>query len=240
MESGPWDVEKAGVDRGLDLREEAWVPCGHVSLPATLTVPSEARGMVVFAHGSGSGRGSPRNRFVAEALHAAGLGTLLVDLVLPGDGVEEDPSSQRSLDVAFLARRLLRALEWMGAHDHGKGLPAGLFGSSTGAAAALLAAAQPSAGVRAIVCRGGRTDLATHALPGVTAPTLLVVGGNDPWIRRVNEASLPRLRGESELVVVPGAGHLFEEPGALARVAALSASWFQRHLVFAAKAAGEA
>ena len=213
-----------------DTREETLVPCGRVSLPATLTVPAGAMAQVVFAHGSGSGRASPRNRFVAEALHAAGIGTLLVDLMLPGDALEEEASSQRSLDVAVLCRRLVHAVRWLGTHPCGRGLPTGAFGSSTGAAAALLAAAHVDSPVRAVVCRGGRTDLASPWLDRVVVPTLLVVGGEDPWVRQVNEESLARLGGVKELVVVPGAGHLFEEPGADRKSTRLNSSheWISR------------
>lgn len=227
-----WKGAKAtasGEEDG-DFLEETWVPCGPVALPATLTMPSGARGWVVFAHGSGSGRTSPRNRYVAEALHAAGIGTLLLDLLLPGDPLEDEAGSQRSLDIAVLSRRLAGAIRWMEGRHCGQGLRCGVFGSSTGAAVGLMVAALEGSSVRAVVCRGGRTDLATDALGRVVAPTLLIVGGNDPWVKRVNEESLARLGGEKELVIVPGAGHLFEEPGAMARVAALSASWFQRHL----------
>lgn len=217
---------------GGDLREDAWVPCGGVELPGVLTIPGGARAMVVFAHGSGSGRRSPRNRFVAEALHAAGLGTLLVDLMVPGDAVEEEASSQRSLDVAVLAGRLLGAARWASQRAGKVPLPTGAFGSSTGAAAALLAAAQRGSPIRAVVCRGGRTDLAGGAASRVTVPTLLVVGALDSWVLRINEQTLGQLAGERELLIVPGAGHLFEEAGAMARVAAASAAWFQRHLVY--------
>ena len=205
-----------------------------------LHVPAGARGLVVFAHGSGSGRRSPRNGFVAEALHAAGLGTLRVDLLVPGDALEQDASSQRSLDIAVIAGRLLGAARWAAERAGPGAWPTGAFGSSTGAAAALVAAAQRGSLIRALVCRGGRTDLAGPAAAKVTAPTLLLVGGNDPWVARVNQETLGLLAGERELVVVPGAGHLFEEPGAMARVAALSAAWFQRHLVFAAGEPGGA
>lgn len=215
-----------------DLREEVIIPCGGVGLPALLHVPAGARGLVVFAHGSGSGRLSPRNGFVAEALHAAGLGTLRVDLLVPGDALEEEASSQRSLDIAVIAGRLLAAARWAAQRAGPDPMPTGAFGSSTGAAAALVAAAQRGSPIRAVVCRGGRTDLAGHAAAKVAVPTLLLVGGLDPWVLRVNQETLGLLAGERDLVVVPGAGHLFEEPGAMARVAAAAAAWFQRHLVF--------
>lgn len=215
-----------------DMHEEAIIPCGGVGLPALLNVPAGARGLVVFAHGSGSGRRSPRNGFVAEALHAAGIGSLRVDLLVPGDVLEQESSSQRSLEVSVMAGRLLGAARWATRHAGAELIPLGAFGSSTGAAAALVAAGQPGSPIRAVVCRGGRTDLAGHAAAKVTVPTLLLVGGLDPWVLRANEETLGLLGGERELVVVPGAGHLFEEPGAMARVAAAAAAWFQRHLVF--------
>ena len=221
-----------------DLSEEAIIPCGGVGLPALLHVPAGARGLVVFAHGSGSGRRSPRNGFVAEALHAAGLGTLRVDLLVPGDAVEQEASSQRSLDIAVIAGRLLGAARWAAQRGGADPLPTGAFGSSTGAAAALVAAAQRGSPIRAVVCRGGRTDLAGPAASKVTAPTLLVVGEQDPWVLQANRETLGQLAGERELVVVPGAGHLFEEPGAMTRVAAAAAAWFQRHLVFTAPLPG--
>lgn len=171
---------------------------------------------------------------MAEALHAAGLGTLRLDLLVPGDALEQDASSRRGLDIAVIAGRLLGAARWAAERAGPAARPTGAFGSSTGAAAALVAAAQRGSIIRAVVCRGGRTDLAGPAAARVTVPTLLLVGGNDPWVARVNQDTLGLLAGERELVVVPGAGHLFEEPGAMARVAALSAAWFQRHLVFGA------
>lgn len=157
---------------------------------------------------------------------------MLMDMTVPGDAMEQEASSQRSQDVAILARRLAAAARWIARHATTKALPQGVFGSSTGAAAALLAAARPMTPIRAVVCRGGRTDLAGAAIADVTVPTLLVVGGEDSWVLGINREALERLAGEKELVVVPGAGHLFEEPGALARVASAAAAWFQRHLVF--------
>ena len=161
-----------------------------------------------------------------------------VDLLVPGDAVEQEASSQRSLDIAVIAGRLLGAARWAAQRGGADPLPTGAFGSSTGAAAALVAAAQRGSPIRAVVCRGGRTDLAGPAASKVTAPTLLMVGEQDPWVLQANRETLGQLAGERELVVVPGAGHLFEEPGAMTRVAAAAAAWSQRHLVFTAPLPG--
>jgi putative phosphoribosyl transferase len=181
---------------------------------------------VLFAHGSGSSRLSPRNRAVAAALRAAGLGTLLFDLLTPG----EDVDYETRFDIQLLTRRLLRARAFWLDRPEAKGLATGYFGASTGAAAALLAAAREPAGVSAVVSRGGRPDLAMQELPAVAAPTLLIVGGRDEVVLELNRRALAQIRCEKALEVVPGATHLFEEPGALERVAALAAGWFVRHL----------
>jgi dienelactone hydrolase len=183
--------------------------------------------VVLFAHGSGSSRHSPRNRFVARALRQAGLGTLLLDLLTPLEEAEDAHTAHLRFDIALLARRLLAATDWLEKHVD---LPIGYFGASTGGGAALVAAAERPE-VAAVVSRGGRPDLAGPALPHVHAPTLLIVGGRDYQVIELNQWALQRLGGrEKQLVIVPGATHLFEEPGALDEVARLAAEWFVQHL----------
>lgn len=206
------------------------LPVGRLELEGDLLVPPSPRGLVVFAHGSGSSRKSPRNRRVASALNARGLATLLFDLLTPEEERRDAIDAHLRFDIPLLADRLARVTDWL-AHQGGVGvLPLGLFGASTGAAAALLAAvARPNA-VKAVVSRGGRPDLAGNALPRVRAATLLIVGGDDTEVLAMNEAAYERLGGERELAVVPGATHLFEEPGALEDVARLAGEWFVAHL----------
>jgi putative phosphoribosyl transferase len=210
-------------------QRDVLIPAGRVELAGTLDVPPGASGVVLFAHGSGSSRFSQRNRAVAEALREQGLATLVFDLLT------EDEAEDRALvfDIPLLAGRLAAAIEWVATDTEAGALPVGLFGASTGAAAALLAAADLGARVRAVVSRGGRPDLAAERLPAVTAPTLLIVGGEDHGVIELNREACARLRCPRELVVVPGATHLFEEPGALEQVAALAAGWFMRHLPLA-------
>ena len=198
-------------------------------LHGDLTLPDDAKGLVVFAHGSGSSRHSPRNRFVARRLNAAGLGTLLMDLLTEDEERVDEVTRELRFDIGLLARRVAQAVEWAGRSRELSGLNPGLFGSSTGAAAALVAAAE-SPDVRAVVSRGGRPDLAGDALGRVACPTLLVVGGRDEVVIGLNEAALARMVCPVELVVVPGATHLFEEPGTLEQVADAAADWFARHL----------
>jgi putative phosphoribosyl transferase len=212
-----------GADQ-VDLEVE--VPAGAVRLPGRFTVPPGAQGLVVCAHGSGSRRHSPRNRYVAGVLQQAGLGTLLVDLLQPAE--EEDRGAV--FDIGLLAGRLLHALGWLRLQPASAPLRLGLFGASTGAAAALWAAAEPAAGVAAIVSRGGRPDLAAARLSRVTAPTLLIVGGHDEAVLRANRAAASTMRCAHRVEVVPGATHLFWEPGALAAAAALARGWFVAHL----------
>ncbi len=202
------------------------VRVGPQRLPGSLDVPLQPRALILFAHGSGSSRHSPRNRQVAQVLHGCDLATLRFDLLT------EDEADARSnvFDIPLLAGRLLQALEWQRGQPSLSALPCGLFGASTGAAAALAAAAEEATAVYAVVSRGGRPDLAGAALPRVVAPTLLVVGGNDPEVLRLNRAALSALRSECELAVVPGATHLFEEPGTLEAAARLAADWFMAHL----------
>ena len=199
---------------------------GAVRLAGYLTIPENAAGAVLFAHGSGSGRHSPRNRYVATVLNEAGLGTLLLDLLTP----EEEADRANVFDVELLARRLGEVTRWLRAQPHAGQAAIGYFGASTGAAAALWAAAEPGAGIAAVVSRGGRPDLAGPRLTAVTAPTLLIVGGLDTLVLDLNRKAQARLRCENKLAVVPGATHLFEEPGTLAMAAALARDWFVSHL----------
>ena len=207
-------------------REATVVAVEQLALPGTLAVPAAPVGVVAFAHGSGSGRLSPRNAQVARALNDARLGTLLFDLLAP----EEAADRRNVFDVPLLAGRLTAAFEWLRRQPEARDLPVGLFGASTGAAAALWSAAELGHEVGAVVSRGGRPDLAGPRLREVTAPTLLVVGGLDEVVLELNRRSLRELSGPAELRVVPGATHLFEEPGALEQVAALATDWFVAHL----------
>ena len=198
-----------------------------VSLGGTLTLPDGARGLVVFAHGSGSSRFSPRNREVADVLHAAGTGTLLMDLLTAEEEQVDLRTRELRFDIRLLGERVVGALDWAAA-EHA--VPLGAFGASTGAAAALVGAAERPALVRAVVSRGGRPDLAGDALPRVHAPTLLIVGGDDPVVLDLNRRAMERLEAETRLEVVSGASHLFEEPGTLDRVAELARDWFAERL----------
>ncbi|MCS7173659.1 MAG: dienelactone hydrolase family protein [Armatimonadetes bacterium] len=206
-------------------------PTGGVVLNGDLSIPSGARGIVLFAHGSGSSRLSSRNRFVARELQRNGLATLLIDLLTPEEEAADLRTAQYRFDIGLLGRRLVGLVDWLAENPQTKALRIGLFGASTGAAGALIAAAERPEAVRAVVSRGGRPDLAAHVLDRVRAPTLLIVGSADLPVLRLNEEALQRLRCEKRLAVVPGAGHLFEEPGALAEVARLAAEWFKRYLV---------
>jgi len=202
------------------------IPAGSRRLQGVLRVPANPLGVVAFAHGSGSGRHSPRNRFVASILNEAKLATLLLDLL------EEGEAEERSniFDIERLAERLQSAASWLAATSDTQGLPVGYFGASTGAAAALVAAARDPQSAAAVVSRGGRPDLADDALPAVRAPTLLIVGGSDDVVIDLNRQALDRLRCTKELVVIPNATHLFPEPGALELVAELTVQWFVRFL----------
>ncbi|WP_329191266.1 phosphoribosyltransferase family protein [Actinacidiphila glaucinigra] len=209
---------------------EVDVSAGAVRLRGQLTVPGDATGLVVFAHGSGSSRHSPRNRFVAAGLNRAGLGTLLFDLLTE----DEERDRANVFDTGLLARRLAAATGWVREQPGAEGLAIGYFGASTGAAAALCAAAQQGARIAAVVSRGGRPDLAGPWLPSVSAPMLLIVGGHDHMVLDLNRQAQARLFCENRLVVVPGATHLFEEPGALEAVTELARDWFTDHLAPAA------
>jgi dienelactone hydrolase len=208
---------------------EVRIPVGDAELVGDLVLPEHAAGLVLFAHGSGSSRHSPRNRLVADTLNEAGLGTLLLDLLTPDEEHADRLTGHLRFAIDLLARRLLAAIAWLRAGP-AQSLPIGLFGASTGAAAALVAAAERPEDVAAVVSRGGRPDLAGPALARVRAPTLLIVGGADEVVLDLNRRALELLPAESRLVVVPGATHLFEEPGALEQVAKLAADWFARYL----------
>jgi putative phosphoribosyl transferase len=202
------------------------VEVGSLRLAGDLSMPADARGVVVFAHGSGSSRHSPRNRVVASALAADGWATLLFDLLTPDEELRRD----NVFDIELLAKRLVDATEWLWSRSEVAGMPVGYFGASTGAAAALWAAADLGDRIGAVVSRGGRPDLAMPRLRQVTAPTLLIVGGRDEMVLEWNEQAQRHLECVNELVVVPGATHLFEEPGALEQVIELARRWFRRHL----------
>jgi putative phosphoribosyl transferase len=206
------------------------VPAGRAVLAGDLTVPPDPRGVVLFAHGTGSGRHSPRNRYVAGVLVEAGLATLLLDLLTAEEEAADQATAELRFDIGLLAGRLAAAMDWLGADARTAGAPVGLFGASTGAAAALVSAAERPDGTAAVVSRGGRPDLAGAALERVTAPTLLIVGGLDRTVLSLNRQAAERLGGERRLEVVEGATHLFEEPGALERVASLASDWFLRWL----------
>jgi dienelactone hydrolase len=202
------------------------IPAGRVTLEGGLAIPKAAGAVVLFAHGSGSSRHSPRNKWVAEVLHGQGLATLLLDLL----SKDEDTLYETRFDIDLLTRRLNVATEWILRQPETKSFAVGYFGASTGAAAALEAAAASGRKVGAVVSRGGRPDLALRSLSRVLAPTLLIVGGRDDQVIELNQAAYKELKAEKQLVIVPGATHLFEEPGALDEVARLAADWFKRHL----------
>jgi putative phosphoribosyl transferase len=216
-------------------RESAGVAIEHVPvtvaldsirLDGDLSVPSAAKGVVLFAHGSGSSRHSPRNRYVADVLNEGGLATLLIDLLTADEQEVDLQTAHLRFDIPFLARRLETITEWLSRHPEVRDLRLGHFGASTGAAAALVAAAELPALVSAIVSRGGRPDLAGAALGRVQAPTLLIVGGADPVVLDLNRKASALLGCEKQLQIIPGAGHLFEEPGALQKVSGLARDWF--------------
>jgi pimeloyl-ACP methyl ester carboxylesterase len=212
------------------------IPAGTVTLAGSLTLPEQAQAIVLFAHGSGSSRLSPRNRYVARLLNEAKLATLLVDLLTLHEEVIDARTAQLRFDIDLLAERLVDATDWLTEFPDTKHLRIGYFGASTGAAAALAAAAIRPDVVNAVVSRGGRPDLAGAALTRVQAPTLLIVGENDGQVIELNRAALAELRCEKQLVIVPGATHLFEEPGALDVVAQLARDWFEQYLIAVAPA----
>lgn len=206
------------------------VGTGNIALEGDLTIPQDARGIVVFAHGSGSSRHSSRNRFVAESLQSARLATLLFDLLTPEEESVDLRTAHLRFDIELLADRLMGAMDWLDGEKDTRGLSIGLFGASTGGGAALMAAARHPEKVGAVVSRGGRPDLAGEDLPRVRAATLLIVGGRDEPVIQLNELARSRMTAPVELVIVPGATHLFMEPGALEEVSRLARSWFTRHL----------
>lgn len=212
-----------------DVREVR-VRIGGVELGGSLGIPSGAKGLVIFAHGSGSSRFSPRNRAVARALRQVGLGTLLFDLLSAEEEAEDDVTGELRFDISFLAKRLEEVTAWVERMPELADLSKGYFGSSTGAAAALVAAARRPQGIQAVVSRGGRPDLAMPVLDRVQVPTLLLVGGADTEVLELNKQALERLWGLKELRVIPGASHLFEEPGTLEQVAREASDWFLKYL----------
>ncbi|MGH1570378.1 dienelactone hydrolase family protein [Methylobacterium sp. P31] len=219
------------MDEILAPREQQIrIPTAAAFLDADLRVPQNSRGVILFAHGSGSGRFSPRNRSVAQALNAAGFATVLADLLTPDEETADRRTGRLRFDIPFLAGRLRAVAAWLPGQPDLRLLPRGYFGASTGAAAALVAAAAEPEQVGAVVSRGGRPDMAGGVLPRVRAPTLLLVGSRDPEVLALNEAALARLTCVKRLVVVPGASHLFEEPGTLETVAQHAARWFREHL----------
>ncbi len=209
------------------------IPAGEVTLNGDLCLPEKATALVAFAHGSGSSRLSPRNQFVARYLRAGGLATLLFDLLTSDEEAEDIITARLRFDINLLARRLVAATDWLKGNDETNNLKVGYFGSSTGAAAALVAAAARPDAVGAVVSRGGRPDLAAPVLAQVKAPTLLIVGGDDIPVIEVNREAMEMIGVEKELVIVPGATHLFEEPGTLEQVARYARDWFVRHLTAA-------
>ncbi|MER7888601.1 dienelactone hydrolase family protein [Micromonospora sp. NPDC094482] len=215
----------------MDVRSSAvTVPVGDAGLPADLVLPADPAGVVLFAHGSGSSRHSPRNVAVAQVFNRQALGTVLVDLLTPEEDEVDARTAELRFDIGLLAGRLAAIVDWLAAEPATRGLPIGLFGASTGAAAALVGAAARPDQVRAVVSRGGRPDLAGAALAAVRAPTLLLVGGLDEQVITLNEQARDALPGLVELRVVPGATHLFEEPGTLDQVADAATAWFATHL----------
>jgi len=210
---------------------EVSIPAGPATLDGNLRIPNGATVLVLFVHGSGSSRHSPRNQFVAQILNEAGLATLLFDLLTPEEEAVDIQTAQHRFDIGLLAERLVHATKWAMQQSDSHDLRLGYFGSSTGGGAALVAAAELARDIGAVVSRGGRPDLAGAALPAVQAPTLLIVGENDDVVIDLNEQARARMRCEVRLEIIPGATHLFEEPGTLDRVAQLAADWFVRHTI---------
>src|SRR5213592_4926537 len=211
------------------MSQEVRIPAGREVLDGNLTIVDQTKALVLFAHGSGSSRHSPRNQFVARTLNDAGLATLLFDLLTPDEEAIDMRTREHRFNIGLLAERLVHATKWAKQQEHTRDLRIGYFGSSTGGAAALVAAAEIPKDAGAVVSRGGRPDLAGDALPKVQAPTLLIVGGNDDVVIELNEMARDQMRCEVKLEIVPGATHLFEEPGALEQVAKLASNWFVDH-----------
>jgi pimeloyl-ACP methyl ester carboxylesterase len=211
------------------ITTEVEIPIGHFCLHGELIVPAGASGIALFAHGSGSSRNSPRNQYVAHVLREARIGTLLFDLLTPEEEFLDARTANLRFDIALLAHRLIAATNWLRNESRTNEMPIGYFGASTGGSAALVAAAELEDRIKAVVVRGGRPDLAGSALPLVTAPTLLIVGALDHPVVAINRNALNQLRCEKSLEIVPGATHLFEEPGTLEQVGHLAADWFAMH-----------
>jgi putative phosphoribosyl transferase len=209
---------------------EVQIHAGRAVLSGNLNIPKDANALVLFAHGSGSSRHSPRNQFVARTLNEAGLATLLFDLLTPEEEAIDMRTREHRFNIHLLAERLVHATKWAKQQEPTSNLRAGYFGSSTGGAAALVAAVDAKQDAGAVVSRGGRPDLADKALPKVQAPTLLIVGGNDDVVIELNQQARNRMRCESKLEIIPGATHLFEEPGALEKVAELASDWFVKQI----------
>lgn len=218
------------VKPDLALQREVRIPLGEAILEGELSIPEGASGIVLFVHGSGSSRHSPRNQYVAEVIRESGVGTLLFDLLTKEEEAVDLRTRHLRFDIGLLARRLVAATDWIKRQAETRHLRAGYFGSSTGGGAALVAAAEMGAEIGAVVSRGGRPDLAGAALERVVSPTLLIVGGLDEVVIQLNEEAYAKLRCRKELTIVPRATHLFEEPGKLEEVARLAAEWFQRFL----------
>ncbi len=206
------------------------IPAGKATINGNLTIPPKSKGIVLFAHGSGSGRFSPRNMQVAREINTAGIATLLIDLLTEEEEAKDEFTGEFRFDIPLLAQRLIYATEWLTKNPNTENLAVGYFGASTGAAAALIAAAKLHEQIKAVVSRGGRPDLAGDYLPSVKAPTLLIVGGDDLEVIQLNREALEQLRSEKKLTIVPGATHLFEEPGKLEQVAKLAIDWFSKNL----------
>lgn len=224
------DTHRRETRDSMAATDPVQIPSGSAVIHADLTIPLGARGLVVFAHGSGSSRMSRRNKWVASELQWGREATLLVDLLTPPESARDERTGEHRFDIQLLARRVVDVIDWVGREPALRSLPLGLFGASTGAAAALFAAARRPHRVKAVVSRGGRPDLAESVLSLVEAPTVLIVGENDPDVLALNQRALSQMRGERMLEIVPGATHLFEEPGALEAVAAIAREWFVKYL----------
>ena len=223
--SATYKAAKAGIAREVEI------PVGHSWLTGDLMIPADASGLVLFAHGSGSSRNSPRNQSVAHTLREAGVGTLLLDLLTPEEELVDAQTARLRFDIGLLAHRLIAATNWLRNDSRTEEMAIGYFGASAGGAAALVAAAELGHTIKAVVARGGRPELAGSALPLVTAPTLLIVGTLDYRVITINRDALSQLRSEKSLQIVPGATHLFEEPGTIEEVGRLAADWFAKHFL---------
>jgi putative phosphoribosyl transferase len=228
----PYDEESLAELKGEDFFVH--IPVGEAKIEGNLVIPKPCHGVILFAHGSGSSRHSPRNKFVAQQLHRGGFGTLLLDLLTRQEEDWDNSTGDLRFDIGFLAERLIAAIDWYFQQRALLRLPLGLFGASTGAAAAIVAAAKDKR-VRAVVSRGGRPDLAFGQLERVRAPTLLIVGDQDYGVIELNQQALALLKCEKEMVLIPGATHLFEEPGKLQTVAELAMDWFTQHLILSTR-----